>query len=166
MPLGAPQSISVPKIHPKNSCFGNKRKNIVPTVASLDAQSLSSSKNETIRSYICASRTYELPIAKKIRLPPRAGPRSRHPAILLHSPPHPHLNLPHPELQTAPFAHHQTSDKQRRQLQSLRPLPSLLPAAWTHRWWGGSVLNLNFRNYWRSEGNAFNFQKFLPSSQN
>ena len=94
MPLGAPQSISVPKIHPKNSCFGNKRKNIAPTVASLDAQSLCSSKNETIRSYICASRTYELPIAKKIRLPPRAGPRSRHPAIVLHSPPHPHLNLP------------------------------------------------------------------------
>jgi hypothetical protein len=73
MPLGAPQS----------------------TVASLDAQSLCSSKNETIRSYICASTTYELPIAKKkIRLPPRAGPRSRHPAIVLHSPPHPHLNLP------------------------------------------------------------------------
>ena len=70
MPLGAPQSISVPKIHPKNSCFGNKRNNIAPTVASLDAQSLCSSKNETIRSYICASRTYELPIAKKNRLPP------------------------------------------------------------------------------------------------
>jgi len=74
MPLGAPQSISVPKIHPKNSCFGNKRKNIAPTVASLDAQSLCSSKNETIRSYICASTTYALPIAKKKKFASRLAP--------------------------------------------------------------------------------------------
>ena len=106
MSLGAPQSISVPKIHPKNSCFGNKWKNMAPTVTYLNAQSLRSSKNEAIQSYICASRT--------------------------------------------------SSQSQKKSPPAVRPhaIPCLLPRKKIKRgprWWGGSILDLNFRNCWRKE---------------
>lgn len=49
-PTATRASPRVSKIHPKNSYFGNKQKNMAPTVAYLNAQSLRNSKNNAVRS--------------------------------------------------------------------------------------------------------------------